>query len=404
MSPRDVEATLARALALRTAGERFTLRLAVSDVRLVGFQRAAEAAFALPPAEREAAFVQLQRLEGLRDERGERIRRLDADLARARGYAALAALAETTLVSADIKRLYVATAALDPVAQRDIATELVAPEPSATVPPALEPAAARDAPRDAVVVWCGDAHVRAAALVVHALAGLGLPLIVVANGSIAGAEAHAAFVPLADGAAALARARVVVAAHNDEPGDALALARLGVPLIVSSSSGAAEYLRDAPMYRAWVERDIAPALLAALAAPPGQVEVAVAPPPAEPPAPRTRGPRAALRLRVELGTPPAARSAEAMARQTYADVVREGEADDALYEGVVPNGALVFPDHLARMVEVAERSGAARVLAPALVADGVGGYTVELDGFALARRGAARVPLARVAVATGVLA
>ena len=210
-------------------------------MRLVGFQRAAEAAYALPPAEREAAFARLERMEGIRDERGERIRRLDADLVRARGYAALAALAETTLVSADMKRLYVTTSALDPVSRRDIATELVAPEPSATVPAAV----ARAADPDAVVVWCGEEHVRSAALVVHALAGVGLPLVVVARGTIPGAETQASFVPLEQGAAALARARVVIPAHNDEPADALAFAALGFRLAYPSSSGAMEYLRGA---------------------------------------------------------------------------------------------------------------------------------------------------------------
>ncbi len=382
---------------MRAAGERFVLRLAITDVRLVGFQRAAEAAYAMPPAERDAAFIQLRRLEGLRDEHGERIRRLEADLVRARGYAALAALAETTAVTADIKRLYVATAALDPVAPRDIATELDAPEPSATVPVSVE----RANVRDAVVIWCGEQHVRAAALIVHALAGLGLPVIVVANEAIAGAEAHATFAPVADGPAALARARVVIPAHNDEPSDAIALARLGFPLAIPSSSGAAEYLRHAPMYRAWVERDVVPAVLAALAAPTTETMVACAPL-EDPPVPRAHGPRVAVRLRVELGTPPLARTTDAIARQTYADVVRPGERDDALYEVMVPNGARIFPDHVARLVDVAERSGAARVLAPALVAREGGGYAVDLDGFALTRRGPARAPIARVPVATGI--
>jgi hypothetical protein len=367
-------------------------------VRLVGFQRAAQAAYALPPAERDAEFARLQRFEGLRDEGGERIRRLEADLSRARGYAALAALAETSLVSADIKRLYVATTAVDPVARHDIATELVPPAPSTTVPAAVE----RAAVRNAIVVWCGEEHVRCAALVVRALAPLGLPLVVVARGTLAGAEPYASFIPLEQGAAALARARVVVPAHNDEPGDAIALARLGFALAIPSSSGAGEYVPEAPMYRAWVERDIAPAVLAALAARPPRVG-GMPLPLAEPPEPSVRGPRVALRMRVELGTPPAASTADALARQTYADVVRDGEPDDARYDAVVPSGAVVFPDHLARLVEAAERSGAARVVAPALAPDDGGGYAVEPDGFALTRRGAARAPLARVAVATGIL-
>jgi hypothetical protein len=383
---------LARAIELRMAGERFAVRLAFGDVRLVGFLRSAAEAYALPPAERDARFAQLAKLEGIRDEKGERIRRLPADIARARGYAAIAALAETAIVPYDTQRMYIATAAVDPVSSRDVRTELVAPEPSATVPHAIE----RSAQPDAIVVWCGNEPASVASVIVHALANCGMPVVVVARDAIAGADVHATFVDLAAGAVALGRARVIVPADS---GDAVALARLGVPMAVRWVAGAGEYVTAASAFRAWVERDVLPAVSAALAAPPPATTNAPQPmPPLE--AIPAHGPPVALRIGVEIGEPIAEATAQSVAAQQYVDVI-SSNASDTVYDVTVPNGAIVFPDHVARLVAVAERSGAARVFASALDFTTGEGVTVEGDAFRLERRGATRGGVARVAVATG---
>jgi hypothetical protein len=381
------------------AGGRFVLRLGISDVRLVGFQRAAAAAWMLPPGERDRAFAQLGRAAPIRDERGERLRYLPADLARARGYVALAALAETVAIPVDITRMYHASAAVDPVSLHDLPTELVTPEPSRTVPATI----VRSAQPDAIVIWCGDEHVRAAALVVHAVAGFGLPIIVVTNDTLAGAEGVATFVPLGEGAAALTRARIVIPVDNDSPSDALALARLGIAMIAPWASGACqEYLFNVPRYRAWIERDIVPAVRAALAAPPPRVAALPAALPDVETFP-TRGPRVAVRTRIAIGSPPQRITAETIAGQSYADVLREGETDDATYDLAVPNGAQLFPDAVARLVAAAERSGAARTIGAALTSAESNTLAIDEDAFVLQRRAPYDVPTARVTQALGVL-
>jgi len=372
------------------------VRLALTDVRIVGFQRAAVAAYALPADEREAAFARLARLEGIRDERGERIRRFDGDIARASMYAAIAALAETVVIPHERQRFSVASASVEPVSAHDLTTELVAPEASRTVPDSAVPGV----DGDAVVVWCGNENVRIAVSIVHGLVDAGFPVIVVANGRIPGAEDHAAFVPLSEGLAALRRARVVIPAHPADPADAIAFARLGFRLAVPSSSGSTQYLQGVAVFRTWIERDMRRAVLAAIAAPPPRLGVLPSTLPDFPPLP-VRGPRVVLRIVVDLGAPLAPQTAQAVAVQTYADIVRT--IDGAIYELTVPNGAVLFPDAVARLVDAAERSQAVRVFGPALRAASGGAYDIEGDAFALLRIGGGRATLARVAVACGVV-
>jgi len=59
-------------------------------------------------------------------------------------------------------------------------------------------------------------------------------------------------------AAALGRARVIVDASRNDPGAALALAKLGRPLVVSSAGGAAEVLHGAGTYDPWHRRSTSP--------------------------------------------------------------------------------------------------------------------------------------------------
>jgi GT2 family glycosyltransferase len=102
---------------------------------------------------------------------------------------------------------------------------------------------------------------------VTALTDLALPVTIVALDQPK-IEGSVRFEPPERAAAALGRARVIVDANEDDPGTALALARLGRPLVVSSSGGASEFLRGSQSYHVWDRRSILAAVVTALSAPP----------------------------------------------------------------------------------------------------------------------------------------
>jgi GT2 family glycosyltransferase len=82
------------------------------------------------------------------------------------------------------------------------------------------------------------------------------------------------FEPPERAAVALGRARVIVDASSDGPGTALALAKLGRPLVVSSAGGAGEVLYGAGIYDPWRRRSILTAVANALGAPPPSLRAA----------------------------------------------------------------------------------------------------------------------------------
>ena len=107
---------------------------------------------------------------------------------------------------------------------------------------------------------------------VTALGDLALPVTIVARDAPTIAT-RICFEPPERAAAALGRARVIVDASGDDPGTALALAKLGRPLVVSSCGGASEVLLGAATYDPWRRRSILTAVANALgAAPPAQRE------------------------------------------------------------------------------------------------------------------------------------
>gem|GEM_PF-6859925 len=114
------------------------------------------------------------------------------------------------------------------------------------VPATIEPAAVRDA----VVVW---APLQPAADLAAIAMGLHYEkrelLFVCAGGDLPGSRVQV--VAPAGAAAALARAAVVVDASTNAPGSAVALAELGIPLAVASTSGADEYLDRVTVYDPW---------------------------------------------------------------------------------------------------------------------------------------------------------
>jgi len=131
--------------------------------------------------------------------------------------------------------------------------------------PNVPPGAATD-----VVVWAPFEHPDELAMFVTALQDMLVPVTLVAA---EGAKQQGAvrIVGSAEGASALARARVVLDATTNDPGVAVALARLGQPLAVTSSGGAAAFVRGAITFDRWSRRSILAGCATALGTSPPQV-------------------------------------------------------------------------------------------------------------------------------------
>jgi GT2 family glycosyltransferase len=117
--------------------------------------------------------------------------------------------------------------------------------------------------RTDVVVYAPHDRADALAAFVVTLADLEVPVTILARDRPAIAS-RVRFEPPERAAAVLGRARVIVDASSNDPGTALALAALGRPLVVASSSGAAEVLRGAGSYDLWNRRSLLAAVANAL--------------------------------------------------------------------------------------------------------------------------------------------
>lgn len=127
---------------------------------------------------------------------------------------------------------------------------------------------------DRVVVWAPDRSAADCALIAYALEQLHTRVhVICADGSIAGMQAG--FHTPLYAAGFMSKARAIVDASWSNPASARALAELGVPLAVASTSGAHEYLEGVTMYDPWDRRSILRAALAALAAPAPQARLAL---------------------------------------------------------------------------------------------------------------------------------
>jgi len=132
---------------------------------------------------------------------------------------------------------------------------------------AAVPQAARSRRGESIVVWAPSAHAESVAIQAFALEELRVPRTVVCReGQIPGVSV--AYCPASQGATALSEASVVIDAELTDPGTALSLARWGKPLVVSSSSGAADWLDGVAVYDAWDRASVLQATVAALGYPP----------------------------------------------------------------------------------------------------------------------------------------
>ena len=201
-----------------------------------------------------------------------------------------------------------------------------------------------------------------------------------------------------DAPAALASARAIVALDPDDPAAAIALARYGVPLCATWSSGAAEYVESVESYEPWARLAYVEAILRAFGALPPRARAAgsVAPPAASA-AVRERAPLVSIVMPTWNRPHDLRTNLARLAAQTYpnvevivvnnagapvGDVVaafpgtilidREHNTGNATLprnDGYARSrGAFVtflddddwfFPDHVATNVEALERTGAA---------------------------------------------
>jgi hypothetical protein len=127
--------------------------------------------------------------------------------------------------------------------------------------------AAVDGARTDVVVYAPLYRADELAPFVNALGDMAVPVTIVARDRPTIA-ARIRFETPENAAVALGRARVIVDANGNDPGVALALAKLGRPLVVSSVSGATEILRGARSYDLWDRRSILSAAVNGLSADP----------------------------------------------------------------------------------------------------------------------------------------
>jgi hypothetical protein len=191
-----------------------------------------------------------------------------------------------------------------------------------------------------------------------------------------------------DADAALARARAILDLSVSDPGDALALANLGLSLAVSYLSGAYELLTGVAIYRPWMQRDIELAALTALGlSSPRTIGVTASAPIYC--APATDGPLVAIS------------DGSDVEGQTYAAITRN---EDATYAAQIPAGAVLFDTHVATLVEAIERSGADRAVSDAIRRTAESpGYALVSDAFSLTRVQARGQAVVRIPRVTGVL-
>ena len=349
---------------MRLRGEHFFSRFAFTHPGLIRVLKTAAENLELPDAqERRAAFERLARLEGINDARGRPIRRTEKDVARAATLAMIARLSEAPVVcTQEERRLF--ELLFESALPAGFDARLTAPAQSGFVPDRLDVAAEKDA----FVVWAPAEPAWRTALAAYALDHLNLHVVIVCrDGALP--NVRASFVRPQDALIALARARAVLDLSVNDPGDALALAKLGLPLAVSYLTGAYELLEGVTIYRAWMQRDIEMAALTAL------------------------GLSAARRSR-STATPPvysAPPGVDPSVREKY--VVH------------VPPGSTVFDTHVATLVEAIERSGADRAISDAVARTAEPpGYALVPGTFSLTRAESGGTTVVHVPRITGVLA
>ena len=273
-----------------------------------------------------------------------------------------------------------------------------------------------------LVVWAPDAPAGMCMLLALALNDLGVPLAIVSDCAQAiAAEFGFERVPVAHASAALHEAVVVVDASAYDPGAALALADVGVPLATAATSGAHEYLVESATFVPWSRISIRSAAITALGHGPA-LRTVFFPSPYAKTEPPTSGELVSIIVPTFNRRDDLVQALASIEAQTYrtieAIVVNDAgepvddvverfpcarritnatnlrlaatrnvgiEASRGRYIAFLDDDDLLFPDHVAHLVAALERTGAAfaygNVLSRFFLADPAGarlrGYWIE---------------------------
>lgn len=130
-----------------------------------------------------------------------------------------------------------------------------------------------------IVVWAPGVPAAQLAIILFAVEEMLWPVTAVCEGSLPGSRAH--FVPAEQGLDALRHACAIVDANTGDPAAAIALARLGLPLVTASTSGAHEYIHGTIVYEPHRWRRIAGGVTAALGGNPVRKRSRIEPDPRE---------------------------------------------------------------------------------------------------------------------------
>jgi hypothetical protein len=249
---------------------------------------------------------------------------------------------------------------------------------------------------DAIVVWAPTTAPADLTLVAFALEELNHPVYVVcAEGKRPALRAQ--FVAYEDAAAVLSRARLAIDPSLN-PANAVALSALNVPLVVSLSSGAVEFLDGARLFAPWDRTDVLRAVQDGLGAPPPSRRHRPAQPRSsgilrEPES--LDGPLVSIVVRTRDRPEFLERALQSLERQTYRNleivvvndagkdvsgivarfartrsIVHETNrgavpsanaglrASQGEFVGLLDDDDVLFPDHVSTLVAALERSGA----------------------------------------------
>ncbi|MDP9018455.1 MAG: glycosyltransferase [Candidatus Eremiobacteraeota bacterium] len=263
---------------------------------------------------------------------------------------------------------------------------------------------------DTVVVWAPQEDSASLGVIGFGLEELRLPVAIVSAQS--------------KDASVLQRAKVIVDASATHCGNALGLSEVGVPLCCASTSGATEYLKGIAPYEPWDAASVYRAVTTALGMDPPQKRQVLWPA-ASPQALRVQGPLVTIAIRTYNRPQLLTRALQSLASQVYrnleAVVVNDAGADvsdvvvafpfarlinlqqnsggsagsnvgidqaKGTYIGFLDDDDVLLPDHLSRLVDALESSGAHAAHTDTLSAfaerDGdedyrVSGYTIFLD-------------------------
>lgn len=282
----------------------------------------------------------------------------------------------------------------------------------------LVPSVRPDADADSIVVWAPTLSAPELAVVLLGLDQIRSPQIVVcAGGTVTGTRAR--FVGSRMAGDALRRAKVVVDAGPADAGTARTLGALGIPLVAPRATGIDEWLDGVATYDPRSRKSVEIAVRTALgSAPPRPRRDAQDEPVPTAPVLRTSGPLVSVVIPTYNRREILGATLASWERQLYRDleILAVNDAGDDIADVVArfprarcvnreTNGRqaaacntgidaargdafvfcgdddFVFPDHVARLVEALERSGAGIAHAEGLIAFVEGRNLVSLTGF-----------------------